>query len=189
MSETTQTQTITDGNETRTTTIRQTLLVEQMLADNIAYGPSVKIDSDNVEDLGLPEDTDIKTFGMDENGKLTEGFNFKEESPEDFLNKAGFDDGSNHEQANANFMIQQVFVEGQEAGYFIFNENPEFGNIGLYLDTETLNEDTMSPTIKEALSPITFENFDFQGGNLGSPEAPETPAIEPTAPQNNGLNM
>ncbi len=125
--------------------------------DNITYGPAIKIDGSNIDQLGLSDD--IVTHHMDENGTLSTiidehpfSYDYEEDGPQDFLKKFGMDDGS-PEGANPAFMIQTVEIDDAIHGYFVFNALGEMGDIGLYLDTCAINPSETSPEILQELAP------------------------------------
>ncbi len=154
----------TQTNSETTTQITQRIAgIERVQDSNISYGPSIKINTSNINEMGLSDD--IHTYHMDNNGNLetlVEGhpyaYDYEEESPEDFLTKFGFDDGTDPAQASPSFNIQTVTVNDNIQGYFIYNELSEFGDVGLYLDMEAIDLNQIDPELKNTLlNPNTEE--------------------------------
>ena len=152
-----ETQYTQETSDTKIQTTQRVAGIERVTDSNISYGSSIKINADNIDKIGLSDD--IHTYHMDKSGHLetiVEGhlfaYDFDEKNPQDFLEKFGFDDGTDPAQASPSFKIQTVEVDGYLQGYFIYNDTMEdFGDFGLYLDTDALDLTQIDPELKNAL--------------------------------------
>lgn len=134
--------------------------------ENISYGKAVRIDQNNLSQLGLKDISNLDTYSMDSEGNMTHtaaGINdFSDVSNEAFLVQMDGDarawntDGktgditvtSTRNDAPMAMTIQRVEVNGVTQGYYLAGEDKK---TGIYLDASALDYSKMSDEIKQQL--------------------------------------
>ncbi|MCB1840217.1 MAG: hypothetical protein H6858_02770 [Rhodospirillales bacterium] len=160
--------------------------------ENISYGKAVRIDQNNLSQLGLTDVSGLATYHMDSEGHMTHiesGINdFSGMSQEGFLVHMDGDARSYTTDARTGditinsarndapmaMTIQRVEVNGATQGYFVAGEGQ---STGVYLDASALDYSKMSPEIRDQLM------------QAETPEGPKLEDRQPDMRVETGLRM